>query len=1058
VLHRLLRGASLGCLLGTGAALSLALCDFGAEWLWLRLPSERALLLLHVAGLQLLPGALLGACAGVLQQATEPTLERLAARGSTVGPAPARRLDALRALRGALLLSPGLIAVAVLLFGGGSIAKLPLLPLWQGLTALASVLGCAGTLYVFHRLERQSRTDPVVRTWLASFALAAGFALGKVDQYAFPKLYEYLHTSLSATSFLCFAAGLSLLPLWPLWPRTSETASGMATGRPAVAAALTLATAAALFAASLGQLESNQNVRVALIHPRTSHTRSFLRAAGPALIAPRQQERQAEALARSRAARARRAALHSHDTGPVLADAHLLLITIDALRADHLGHYGYRRPTSPELDGLAAKSVVFDHAYAPAPHSSYSLCSVMTSEYLHETLDLGRPSPEATLATSLGAAGYHTAAFFTPGIFHTGGERLANYEQSAFGFDLHDHHARPAEQLTDRVLEEIDRTAAAGEPNSFIWAHYFDVHEPYRATEFGTSALDRYDSEIRRVDAAVARLVREARARLSREVVVVLTADHGEEFRDHGGTYHGSTLYEEQVRIPLLINARGLEPRRVRIPVSTIDLAPTALALLGLTMEPTMRGADLRPLCTGHATESAPVFSAVSHMKMALRWPHKLIANLRFGIYELYDLEADPQERNNLADSNSQLLSELRTEIYGWLDSLSDRESTRDPHDLALARGRVRDRRAVPGLEALLASPEAPREARMEAAQLLGHLRDDRAKGALFRGMKVADASVAAEAAIALGRMYDERAKPALKLLVQSPDRGVRTRAAISLGRLRDRAAVPALIEALEHAETKYDREEAVRWLGRLRDPRAVEPLIELLPDTRRRYLTLVALGLIGDLRAFEPIQSVRRWARHENVLDNAVRALGQLGDRRGLEGLVELAIAEPSLKNMGETLVRLGALEAGEIGGTDVAPASSGKRGFGHCIKGPLVHDWDYLRRTRCTTTGRRATLKLAIPEAMRSGGAELVGVLAAKRQDGPGPARLRLELDGRALTEGSFDASWSELRFAVDGASLRRRSASLQLVSEEPQARFTVDHLLLLPKRATAVARHDP
>ena len=248
---------------------------------------------------------------------------------------------------------------------------------------------------------------------------------------------------------------------------------------------------------------------------------------------------------------------------------------------------------------------MFERAYAPAPHSSFSLCSLMTSEYLHETLDLGHPAPQATLPRLLAAAGYHTAAFYTQGIFHTAGERLAGYEREAFGFALHDQVTYTAEELTDRALAEIDRVVARGEQSSLLWVHYFDVHEPYRSTHFGSGDMERYDSEILHVDRELERLIRGARERLSRDVIVVIASDHGEEFHEHGGVYHGSTLYEEQVRVPLIVQAKGLAPRRVADAVSTLDITPTLLGLLGLPSEPQMRGRDLRPLALGQPQPTA---------------------------------------------------------------------------------------------------------------------------------------------------------------------------------------------------------------------------------------------------------------------------------------------------------------------------------------------------------------------------------------------------------------------------------------------------------------------
>jgi glucan phosphoethanolaminetransferase (alkaline phosphatase superfamily) len=362
---------------------------------------------------------------------------------------------------------------------------------------------------------------------VAATVLVCAIALGKVNQWVLPRLYDYLHAALCAASFVAFATALWLL----LHARFERLDAGKAT---ATGAAMLLG-AASLLPFTVLQLDQNQNVRVALMHPNVPTARTLMLALGPTVLEPMQRERTAQARALAKRARATRTARVAVVHGPVLEDAHVLLITVDALRPDHLSHNGYARPTSPNLDRLAAHSLVFERAYAQAPHSSYSLCSLMTSEYLHETLDLGLPAPEATLATVFSQAGYHTAAFYTGGIFHTEAERLANYERSAFGFALHDRVAHRAPALTDRLLAEVDRTLSRGEPSTFLWAHYFDVHEPYLSTHFGTRDVDRYDSEIRNVDREIARLVREVRARLSRPVIVAISADHGEEFREHGG-------------------------------------------------------------------------------------------------------------------------------------------------------------------------------------------------------------------------------------------------------------------------------------------------------------------------------------------------------------------------------------------------------------------------------------------------------------------------------------------------------------------------------------------
>ncbi|NOY92733.1 MAG: sulfatase-like hydrolase/transferase [Deltaproteobacteria bacterium] len=736
---------------------------------------------------------------------------------------------------------------------------------------------------------------------------------------------------------------------------------------------------------------------------------------------------------------------------PALADAHIVLITVDALRADHLGLYGYDRGTSPELDAFAEQAVVFEHAYAAAPHSSYSLSSLMTSEYLHETVELGLPLPTDTLPSILGQAGYRTAGFYTLGIFHTDGERLALYRDEAYGLDLHDHASMNAEQRTDRVLEEVDRIVAAGEPPSFLWVHYFDVHEPYEETRLGSGEMDRYDGEIQNADRAFGRLVRELERRLEHPIVFAVTADHGEEFREHGGVYHGSSVYEEQERVPLLIRAPGITPARVQQPVELVDLAPTLLGLVDLPAPASMRGDDLRPLLAGQEFDPGPAFAAVSHLRMVVDWPYKLVANLRFGLYELYDLEHDPHERVNLASRDETRRDALAAEIYGWLDSLESPEQ--DPRQHALELGRLGDRRAVPVLLELLADGAAETSDRQEAARILARLADPASAPGLLLAMQDADPMVAAEATVALGRQYDARAHDALVPLVSAEDPELRTRAAVSLGRLRDPRAVPALLDALYVSHDSYEREEAVRWLGRLGDPRAVEPLIALLPEFRIRYLTVVALGMLGDRRAYDPLTQMLDWETHSNVRDNVGRALGQLGDPRAIPLLIPLAASEAESKYVPEALVRLGAIESGAIGGAD-AHRSPGPRGFGHCEEGPVRQDWDYLNRTHCQSRGPEARVRLRVPPALR--GVETLLLLRLRRADDDHRVELELRL-GDTRTTLEVDGRWVSHRLRLPPGPTGRAGVWLELSAREQDARLDLDHALLLPVAASDGAAHD-
>ncbi|HEY8430994.1 MAG TPA: sulfatase-like hydrolase/transferase [Sandaracinaceae bacterium] len=1020
----MLRWLSRGALIGAAGALIVAVGDFGASWLWLAEPRDRVELLARLLGLEVPVGALAGAMLGAFAHLSAGPTARLARRLG--GDDRAERLSALWwPLPFVLFASPALAWIAWLSFTGGSASQLPLRPL---LVVLAALVLIAAT-WVALRVGRAI----VLRAPVMSRAGAVGTVLGlgalyvaiaKIDQTLFPGLYGHLHALLAVAAWLVASLAVAVLALRVrrLAALDRNTVLG-----PAVLAALT-----GVFVVCVATLGTNQTVRVALLSPRASGARSLMLALGPAIALV---ESRASA---SPAASARPRPLRRTQGGPVLEGAHVLLVTIDALRADHLGLYGYRtRPTSPALDRFARESIVFETAYAQAPHSSYSLSTLMTSEYLYQRSGLGMPLPNETLATALVRAGYHAAAFYIEGIFHTDGEQLAQYRDSGFGFPRRGHRNLNAEARTDEVLGELDAIVQAGEPPSFLWVHYFDVHEPYEDRSFGTTDVERYDGEIRVVDRALERLVREARARVTRPLVIVVTADHGEEFRDHGGVYHGSSVYQEQVRVPLLVHVPDLEPRRVRTPVEIVDLAPTLLELLGVPPPPSMRGDDLRPLLSGADAGFGPVFASAGTKHMIVSWPHKLIADVRFGTFELFDLERDPRERDNVADEHPALVQGLEGELRAWLASLAEAED--DPYASALYRGRLADMSAAPELRAILTEGSAPALVRAEAAKLLAKLPGRETVAALVRGLSDPDEGVRAESAIALTWLERREGRAVARTLLAGEDRDRKVRAAIGIARLRDRAAVPVLVEAIgDPTVPEPHRFEAIRLLGALGDRRAVEPLLDLLDDVRMRRRAVLALGHIGDLRAFDAIVEQLLGAQHITVRESSARALALLGDPRAIEPLITVAIRD-EVPSAAESLVRLGALD-GHIGGLDLAP---GVAGAGECRSLPRSDDdAGYLNRTYCEA-GARAELTLRLPEVVRRAPSATI-LVRMRRADAGAVVHVRARIGEHTLETVRVDGEWAEYRFRVPAEQL---DPLFVLQAEQPGARLAIDHVLVLP-----------
>ncbi len=295
---------------------------------------------------------------------------------------------------------------------------------------------------------------------------------------------------------------------------------------------------------------------------------------------------------------------------PVPPDANLLLITLDTVRADHLSAYGYPRATTPAIDRVAAEGTLFLNGWAHAPSTRYSMPAIVTGrlplDVAYDTSLEGWPglADEAiTLAEVLRPLGFLTGAITNYWYFDA-------HRGMAQGFDEYDndnarlHSAIPghgpaatagssSRQQTDKALAFVERHAGA---RWFLWVHYYDPHYEYEAhpevPPFGENRLDRYDGEIRFTDDQLGRLFEELRRRgLYDKTVIAITGDHGEGFGEHGIELHGYHLYAAQTKVPMIVRAPGLPPRRAVTEAGHIDLLPTLANLLGAPGP----GADGRP-------------------------------------------------------------------------------------------------------------------------------------------------------------------------------------------------------------------------------------------------------------------------------------------------------------------------------------------------------------------------------------------------------------------------------------------------------------------------------
>lgn len=277
----------------------------------------------------------------------------------------------------------------------------------------------------------------------------------------------------------------------------------------------------------------------------------------------------------------------------------LVLLTVDTLRSDRLGSAGHSRPTSPNLDALAGEGVRFERAFSQAGWTLPSVATILTglhpSRHGAVAADRGLAPEVPTLATILAGRGYDTRAYVSH-LFLRARYGLARgfavYDDGVLAVG-HPHRVASGMALTDRVLVGLETLARP----FFLWVHYFDPHFVYLShpewKAFGKSREARYDAEIAYTDREIGRLLAAVGQRgLLADAVVAVTADHGEEFGEHGGRFHYG-LWNEILGVPLIISAPGLEPEVRHDAAQQIDLLPTLLQLLDLEVPPELPGRDL---------------------------------------------------------------------------------------------------------------------------------------------------------------------------------------------------------------------------------------------------------------------------------------------------------------------------------------------------------------------------------------------------------------------------------------------------------------------------------
>lgn len=389
-----------------------------------------------------------------------------------------------------------------------------------------------------------------------------------------------------------------------------------------------------------------------------------------------------------------------------------LVISLDTLRPDHLGCYGYERDTSPFIDELASRGTVFDQAFTTAPWTLPAHMSLFTSLYpsFHK-LDRANfvgsahvDESEALLAEELAAVGYRTVGI----VSHPFLAGDWGYER---GFDLYHDTPMLAARQTARTLQWMEwhrfhRNRGTAPAKFFLFLHYLDTHEPYAApsphgemfvgdyegplrpqdhmvTLFSDKEFENeedfqyviglYDGEVHFLDANMGKIFRGLETfGFDGNTMVVVTSDHGEEFKDHGAMGHWHSLYDSELRVPLILRypQGGAAGRRVDYPVTLLDIFPTILELAGSRSVPErLQGVSLVPFLVaagdardpGHPRDLFAEFGP-GDVKWEKDYFQRTIRSGRYKLIvtwhedghverELYDLVADPREQENVIDT-----------------------------------------------------------------------------------------------------------------------------------------------------------------------------------------------------------------------------------------------------------------------------------------------------------------------------------------------------------------------------------------------------------------------
>ncbi|HEY5282666.1 MAG TPA: sulfatase-like hydrolase/transferase [Polyangia bacterium] len=388
-------------------------------------------------------------------------------------------------------------------------------------------------------------------------------------------------------------------------------------------------------------------------------------------------------------------------TKPSLAKAgkfsgNILIIAVDATRADRLGVAGYGRPAgrslTPNLDELARRGAYFRRVWAQAPNTPRSFPAFVTSRYPSEIAWQKRslnyspllPSNQ-TIFEPMATAGWHPIGIFSHFYFTADrgiSKSFAEWSDDGAKTIADSNKDIAAPRIVPRVIERLKKAAKTGE-RFVLWTHLFEPHSSYMShAEFPTTLSgvqgleEKYDYEIAFDDLWIGKILKTLEeTRLADNTAIVVFGDHGEAWGEHKIYFHGQDLSEEQLRVPLIVAVPGRAPVVSDDEVGLIDVGPTLLDLIGVTPPKHLHGRSLLPIIEGEKLPARPIFAELlpstatpDHQVVVVDRGLKLLHKVSERRFELFDLRADPKQTKNLAEdpAHKGLLDELKAKLAAF--------------------------------------------------------------------------------------------------------------------------------------------------------------------------------------------------------------------------------------------------------------------------------------------------------------------------------------------------------------------------------------------------------